>query len=113
MKKGRLFLNVARLMENRGLTHLETWLTRHGFSRKEARTLLQEDHRLCEQMQRLCELFDCTPDDIMDWDGPDNSPLRVLRKEPARRVERIFRGKSQAWVDQALLDLERRAKEED
>ena len=110
MKKGRMFLNVARLLNEREVKHHESWLTRHGFTRAEARTLLLQSNKFIDLWQRLCEIMVCMPEDTMDWEGDADSPLSALKKQNRKRLEQLFVGKSQKDVDALLDDLERKVK---
>jgi hypothetical protein len=111
MKKGKLVLNVARLLEERGVKHKEAWLKRHGFSRSEARTLLEPEHKFLALCQRVFEVFVCMPDDLLDWEGDADSHLHVLRKRQPKHLEQLFKGKSEREVAALLEELERKARE--
>lgn len=115
MKKKNIILNIARLLNDREVKHHETWLKKSGFSRREARSLLQQrPGRLnLEQLQRLCELFVCMPDDLLDIEGDAGNHLDKLRKPKHRKLADLLDGKSQEDIDKLWRDLEGGEKPED
>ena len=108
MKKGKIILNVARLLDERGVKHHETWLVRHGFTRSEARTLLKPrpgsfnwDH-----IERLCVLLDCMPEALLDIEGEMGNHLDKLRKPKRKKLSEALEGKSQEEIDRLWRGLE-------
>jgi len=108
MNKGNIILNVARLLNDREVKHHETWLKKRGFSRREARTLLQQrPGRLnLEQVQRLCELFKCMPQDLLDIEGDPKNHLNKLRKPKHKKLADLLDGRSQEDIDRLWRGLE-------
>lgn len=64
-----LYLNIADLMEFRGITKKEHFLWKNGFSYHQAHKLLEIQTRTLsfDKLEKLCELLQCTPNDILAW----------------------------------------------
>ena len=45
-------------------------------------------------LKRLCAFFDCTPNDLFDWEGDDSLRLQELKKDPLLTFEVSLSGKS-------------------
>lgn len=84
LPEGRLFLHVGRLVAQRQPSSHYRFLERMGFTRNEARTLLDPDRKAVRmaQLTRLCEVFGCLPNDLYDWEGAEAHPLHALQKPP-------------------------------
>ena len=65
-----LHFNFTRLFKARGITKPTTYMIRQGFSDKFATRVVHNDFRKLnlDDVQRLCELFVCTPNDMLEWE---------------------------------------------
>lgn len=93
VNQGRLFLNVRRLVEQRQQPHPQRFLERNGFTQSEAYTLIGSETRTSVKLAmltRLCLFFNCLPNDLFDWDGPENHFLSVLQKDPPVNLKGIL-----------------------
>src|SRR3982750_2303225 len=85
-----LQFNLTRLLKLRNIDRPYTWLGRNGFVPQTAtRRSKNESGRIrADQLERLCLLLNCTPNDLFDWreDGKtvvhDTHALRTLTKPP-------------------------------
>ncbi len=91
-----LVLNIERLVKMRGVRHPRTFLINHGYSEGEARWLLYGKRKSVQMslLGRLGETFQCTLDELFDWQGDPNHPLAVLRKDKAPDIFRLLADKS-------------------
>ena len=108
MKTGKIILNVARLLDERGVKHHETWLVRHGFTRSEARTLVnpRPGRYNVDHQERLCVLLDCMPEALLDIEGEMGNHLDKLRKPKRKKLSEALEGKSQDDIDRLWRGLE-------
>jgi len=108
MKKGRIILNVARLLNERGVKHHETWLVRHGFTRSEARTLLNPHpgRYNLDLMARICVVFVVMPDAVLDIEGELGNHLDGLRKPKGRNLGEALDNRPQDDIDDLWRGLE-------
>ena len=91
-----LILNLERAIRMRGVKHPRAYLVNHGYSDGEARKLLNGKLKLVRLtlLTRLCETFNCTPNDLLDWNGDANHVLVGLSKDKAPDIVRLLEGKS-------------------
>lgn len=81
-----LYLNLQRIISQRGIANPNRFLVKHGFTAYTASRLLH--NRLSgvsnEQLEKLCLALRCTPNDLYGWqkpadaDIPQNHPLHEL-----------------------------------
>lgn len=84
-----LYFNIKRLLELRGIDKPYAFLIKNGFVSQTASNIINNQiARITPaQMEKLCLLFNCTPNDLFDWRAgansvvPENHPLRTLVKE--------------------------------
>jgi DNA-binding Xre family transcriptional regulator len=84
-----LYFNVRRLLDLRGIENPYTFLMKQGFVSQTASNLVRNrvGHIKPEQMETLCLILNCTPNDLFDWRPdkksvvPENHALRSLSKE--------------------------------
>lgn len=90
--KGRLFVNVRRLIELRQEPYPQRFLEMNGFTKTEANKLLDPKRTSIrmKMLSRLCVFFDCDPNQLFDWEGSDEHFLNDLRKEPAVDMRAAF-----------------------
>ena len=86
-----LSFNLTRLLKLRGIERHYTWLVRNGFAPQTAVRWSKNEigYVRPEQMERLCLLLNCTPNDLFDWREDaqkhvhDTHALRTLTKTPS------------------------------
>lgn len=90
--KGRLFMNVRRLIEERQQPHPQRFLELNGFTKMEANKLLDPKRTSIrmKMLSRLCVFFDCLPNELFDWDGSEEHFLNALRKDPVVDLKVAF-----------------------
>jgi DNA-binding Xre family transcriptional regulator len=104
-----LVLNLERLIALRGVKHMRAYLVNHGFSDGEARNLLSgktKSVRL-DLLTRLCEEFECSPNDLFDWQGNPTHVLSCLTKSAPPNVLALLEGKSPQELEEILRRIER------
>ncbi len=82
-----LYLNLTRLMKDKGIERPLLFLTQNGFTYYTGNKLLNgKAHSITtKQMEKLCTAFHCTPDDLFTWQPPQNMinaeshPLQKLK----------------------------------
>jgi len=85
-----LYFNLTRLLKLRGVERPYSWLVQNGFVPQTAVRWAKNEigYVRPEQMERLCLLLNCTPNDLFDWreDGKtvvhETHALRTLTKHP-------------------------------
>ena len=83
--EGRLWLNVRHLIAQRQEPQPYSFLISKDFTRAETSKLLDPKRKVFRitMLSRLCEAFNCLPNDLFDWEGAENHHLNALRKTPA------------------------------
>lgn len=84
-----LYFNIKRLLDLRGIDKPYAFLVKNGFVSQTATNLVNNrvGHIKPAQMEKLCLLLHCTPNDLFDWQPDknsriaDNHPLKSLVKE--------------------------------
>lgn len=84
-----LYFNVRRMLDLRGIDKPYTFLVKNGFVSQTATNIINNQiARITPaQLEKLCLLLNCTPNDLIDWRPsansavPENHPLRTLVKE--------------------------------
>lgn len=91
-----LQLNLKEILKMRGIKHPQTYLVVHGMSYSEARTLLSSNLSQIkfERLTQLCELFTCTPNDILTWTGSKEHHLSCLICEETKSITQLLEHKS-------------------
>ncbi len=91
----------------RGVKHLRTYLVNHGFTDGEARNLVSGETRLLRLtlITRLCEVFDCTPNELLDWQGDPTHVLAAVSKSKAPDIWKMLEGKSAEELEEVLRRL--------
>jgi hypothetical protein len=83
-----LYFDIKRVLELRGIERPYTFFLKNGFVSQTAANLANNrvGHVKPEQMEKLCFLLNCTPNDLFDWQPdnktvvPENHALRTLSK---------------------------------
>ena len=97
MHGGRMFINVRRLLEQRGVKKLHRELKWMGFTHGEAAGLLS-DKRVAIKLPlltKVCVAFKCMPNDIYDFAGPEGHVLNAVRKAPVVAIDARLAGLTQ------------------
>ena len=104
---GSLRLNVVRLVKQRQQPYPTTYLVSLGFTRMEARKLLDPQRKLVKltMLRRLCAAFTCLPNDLYSWDGSETHHLNVLRKQTPPDLKLLLSGLSPEKVKEVLGQL--------
>jgi len=84
-----LYFNIRRLMDLRGIERPYKFLTKNGFASQTASNLANNliGRITPKQMEKICLLLNCTPNDLFDWREDENMSvseshaLRSLIKE--------------------------------
>lgn len=84
-----LYFNIKRVLDLRGIDKPYAFLVKNGFVSQTATNII--NNRIARitpaQMEKLCFLLHCTPNDLFDWRAgadavvSENHPLRTLVKE--------------------------------
>jgi DNA-binding Xre family transcriptional regulator len=80
--------NFSRVFNIRGIERPFTFLRKAGFSEQFASRIKNNKVRRLnmEQLERLCLLLKCTPDDLMEWVPENNS--EVSDQHPINKLTR-------------------------
>lgn len=83
-----LTYNFKRIFQLRGIVKPFSFLVKNGFSPAFATRIANNRSRRLNlpDLERLCELLNCTPNDLMQWSpekgrDPAGHPLAALRRE--------------------------------
>jgi len=97
-----LHLNIARLVKMRSKQRPLVYLITHGFTRDEARSLLNPKLKSVKLslMTRLCNLFVCYPTDLFGHNGPKESHLEVLNVPEGPEAETLLDGLSPKEIEE-------------
>ena len=88
-----LHFNFTRLFKAKGIETPAKYLVQHGFSDKFATRVVRNDFRRLnlDDVQRLCELFLCTPNDLLQWIPEKNVPDPSTHPlAPLMRTEKVL-----------------------
>ncbi|CAN5587913.1 hypothetical protein BH10ACI1_BH10ACI1_08850 [soil metagenome] len=94
-----LYFNIRRLLDLRGIDKPYAFLVKNGFVSQTATNMInnQVGHIKPQQMEKLCLLLNCTPNDLFDWRPdknmvvPDNHALRSLTKEKSSSITEMVK----------------------
>lgn len=102
-----LVLNLERLLRLRGIRYGVNYLMNHGYTEGEARHLLNGKPKMLRltMLTRLSETFQCTPNELLDWDGEAGHALACLRKAEAPDIQQLLEGMSPQEIEDALQRL--------
>ena len=107
-------LTIARLVKMRSKQRPQVYLMMHGFTRDEARSLLNPQLsavKLSTQL-RLCNLFSCYPNDLFGYQGSTSSHLNGLNHDDPTGIDDMLEGLSPDEIAELkrLADEQRRKK---
>lgn len=95
-----LYFNVKRVLKLRGIENPYKFLTQNGFVSQTATNLAnnQIGHIKPEQMEKLCLLLHCTPNDLFEWQPEANAvhaethPLKnLVRETPSPHISELVK----------------------
>ena len=74
-----LYFNLNRVFKAKGIDKPFTYLVKHGYSNGFATSITNNRYRKLnlDDVQKLCELLSCTPNDIIQW-VPDNAEVNTI-----------------------------------
>jgi len=112
-----LHFNFTRLFKAKGINTPSKYLVQHGFSDKFATRVVRNDFRRLnlDDVDRLCELFLCTPNDLLQWipeknvSDPTTHPLAPLMR--TEKVMDLTRSLNSVPLDK-LLAIEKLIQDE-
>lgn len=69
--------NIQRMFSIRGITNPSVYLTKHGFKDYTAYKIVKSNFASLspQTLEKLCLLFNCTPNDLMEW-TPEDAQLQ-------------------------------------
>lgn len=108
MHGGRLFINVKRLLEQRGMKRYHWSLMRMGFSHGEAARLLSNERKAVKisLLTRVCVAFKCLPNDVYDFEGPAGHVLLAVKKAPVLVLDERLSKLTEAQLRRLLEGLD-------
>jgi DNA-binding Xre family transcriptional regulator len=96
-----LYFNIKRLLNLRGIDKHYAFLVKNGFVSQTATNLANNGigHIKPAQMEKLCVLLNCTPNDLFSWKPDDeqtateNHPLAPLHrdKQSSERLDEMLK----------------------
>lgn len=95
-----LIFNVKRIFELRGIEKPYTFLVKHGFANQMATNICNNKigYVKASQMEKLCLLLHCTPNDLFEWQpnenftNAENHPLKALtREKPSPHISKLIK----------------------
>ena len=106
-----LSYNFQRILKARGVLRPHSYLIKNGFPDRLATRINQNNVKRMnlDTIERLCLLFKCTPNDLMEWipEAPfqedDSQPLKAIRQ--TNKVVDIIQTLNDVPIDK-LADVE-------
>lgn len=94
-----LYFNISRLMELRGIDKPYAFLVKNGFVTQTATNMINDrlGRITPDQMEKLCLILNCTPNDLFDWRPSENMSvseshaLHSLKKEKTPSVAQMVK----------------------
>lgn len=94
-----MYFNIARLLEMRGIDQPYRFFRKHGFVSQTASNLTNNviGRVTLDQMEKLCFILNCTPNDLFDWRPSENisvsesHALHSLKKEKTPSVAQMVK----------------------
>ncbi|MCF8276321.1 MAG: helix-turn-helix transcriptional regulator [Flavobacteriales bacterium] len=105
-------LDVNRLLKMRGVKFGNVWLSKRGFSYKQARRLLDGSAKSVgiDHLFKLCKAFECTPNELFRYEPDGNEQLSYLaglmRGPIVHSPQDLLENLSQAEVERLMKQLE-------
>jgi hypothetical protein len=114
-------LQVERMIRMRGYTDPLQYLLKQGFSYKVCYAMLKGSVTLVKfhQLERLCRLLRCTPNDLLEWIPKEETPeelslplAKLLRRGSYGPLVGAIQGIPPEKIDKALELLKKLGEEE-
>ncbi|HQU86321.1 MAG TPA: helix-turn-helix transcriptional regulator [Pyrinomonadaceae bacterium] len=94
-----LYFNISRLMQLRGIDKPYAFLVKNGFVTQTATNMINDrlGRITPDQMEKLCLILNCTPNDLFDWRPDENvvvsesHALHSLKKEKTPSVAQMVK----------------------
>lgn len=104
-----LVLNLKRQFALRGIRLRRSFLVNHGFTDGEARRLATGKVKTLhlDTLERLCETFQCLPNELFDWQGDASHVLSPISKSEAPNILKLLEDKSPKELEEILKRLEK------
>lgn len=109
-----LYFNYKRLFELRGIKNPFKYLMENGFSRAKAYKITSSypTSMKLDNIDKMCTLFSCTPNDILTWvpnkdsQIPENHPLQKLKKVEVLNFTSITKDVPVSQIPELLKSLQ-------
>lgn len=97
-----LLFNLTRVLELRGVDKPHAFLTRGGFTRQAASSLINNRATQINihHLERLCTLLNCAPNDLFEWRADKNSTVAENHS-----LRTLAREKNAASLRQIITDI--------
>lgn len=84
-----LAFNLKRIFAARGIEKPFTYMVRKGFSDSFSSAIINgRKHQMnLREVERLCELFRCTPNDLLEW--TPSAEQAIQKDHPLKPLERV------------------------
>ncbi|WP_320054392.1 helix-turn-helix transcriptional regulator [uncultured Acetobacteroides sp.] len=84
-----LAFSLKRIFAARGIEKPFTYMVRRGFSDNFATAIINgRKHQVnLREVERLCELFRCTPNDLLEW--TPSAEQAIQKDHPLKPLERV------------------------
>ena len=114
-----LKFNFQRILKARGIDRPFTHLVELGFQRSAASRMNSGKIKSMslKELERLCELFECTPNDLLEWvpgkfaEDSENHPLgELIRKESPMNIKAILSAMPVAHIAEIEKFIQEKAK---
>jgi len=87
-----LTFNINRLLKVRGVEKPFQYLVKAGFCDNFATRITKNKTRRMDlrEVERLCELFRCTPNDLLEWEpSPEQAAIADHPLKPLERAKKV------------------------
>lgn len=87
-----LTFNINRLLKIRGVEKPFAYMVASGFSTDFASRIIKNKTRRMDlhMVERLCELFRCTPNDLIEWEpNPEQAMVADHPLKPLERAKKV------------------------
>lgn len=113
------YLNLKKIMRLRGIENDYRMLLKLGFASSTARMLLDGSAYQIkfEQLEKICLALNCTPNDLLEWQPPAESPvaethsLQNLRRKPEKDLPKLLAEIPSNKLDQVIDILQQFSKD--
>ena len=114
-----LKLNIQRILAGRAIERPFTYLIKQGFSKNFAARLNMGNMKQLKlaDIERLCLLFQCTPNELLEWipaekANTENQPLRdLIRVNPKVNIRAVLNALPYAKLEEMEKLISEKAKQ--